>query len=219
MKQYQVTLKGISPLLLHADNLPFSEKIKAWNKAPENKALSIAGDDRTPAWTWIGCLYHDGNVLGVHADCVMSTLREGGKKVKTGHGKETFKKHTQSGLFIDQQQFKLLVNGKLIEIEDIKQYIGENDFNKHLDLAESLGFELLVKRAKIGTNKHVRVRPMFRNWEAVGSITVMDEELSGLTEENLQLVFDYAGALCGIGDWRPNSPSSGSFGKFEAELD
>lgn len=220
MDQYRVTLKGLTPLLMHNDNLAFSEKIKAWQNAPENKALSSSGDDRSPAWTWIGYLYQDGRNLGCSSDNVMTMLREGGSKVLTGKGKETFKKQTQSGIILDQQQFDLQVNGKPIPIDSIRPLIGNTDFNEHLETTESLGFELLVKRAKIGKAKHVRVRPMFREWELGGTITVLDRELSGLTEANLKIILNQAGALCGLCDWRPSSPmSSGTFGKFQPHIE
>ena len=96
MDQYKITLEGLTPLLMHNDNLNFSEKVKEWQTAPENKALSVAGDDRSPAWSWIGYLYHDGKTVGVNSDNIMTMLREGGSKVKTGKGKETYKKQTQS---------------------------------------------------------------------------------------------------------------------------
>jgi hypothetical protein len=215
MEQYQITLEGLTPLLMHNDNLGFNEKIKAWQKAPENKANSIAGDDRSPAWTWIGYLYHDGKNIGVSSDNIMTMLREGGAKVLTGKRTETYKKQTQSGLMLDQQQFDIMVNGNTIAISDIKPLIGETDFNKHIETAEILDFELLVKRAKIGAAKHVRVRPMFRTWTLTGSLTVLDSELTGLTEEILKTVLNQAGALCGLCDWRPSSPkASGTFGKF-----
>jgi hypothetical protein len=213
MKQYKIEMEGITPLLMHNDNLMFSEKIKAWSNDPQNKGLSTAGDDRSPAWTWIGCLYHDNREVGMPSDNLMTMLREGGAKVPK-KGKETYKKHTQSGIALDQQQFRLLIDGKPINMDPIRALIHEADFNTHLDSAESLGFELLVKRAAIGRSKHVRVRPMFRNWKLEGSLTVLDEEMSGLTQPVLQRVFDYAGSLCGLGDWRPSSGSSGTFGKF-----
>lgn len=215
MKQYKITLNGLTPLLMHSDNLAFNEKIMKWRKDPSNKELSISGDDRTPAWTWVGYLYHDGRNLGMASDNLMTNLRDGGAKVLTGKGKETFKKQTQSGIVLDQQQFDLYLNDKLVPIDKIKELIGNNDFNQHLDIAEELGFELFVKRAKIGQAKHVRVRPLFRNWVVKGSLTVLDEELTGLTEDRLRVIYNQAGALCGLGDWRPNSPSSGTFGKFE----
>jgi hypothetical protein len=215
MEQYSITLEGLTPLLMHNDNLTFNEKIKAWQKDPENKANSVAGDDRSPPWTWIGYLYHDGKNLGVSSDNIMTMLREGGAKVLTGKKTESYKKQTQSGLMLDQQQFDIRVKGNTIQVDDIKPLIGEMDFSKHIETAELLDFELLIKRAKIGNNKHVRVRPMFREWMLSGSLTVLDSEMTGLTAEILKMILNQAGALCGLCDWRPSSPkASGTFGKF-----
>ena len=214
MQQYKVIINGLTPLLMHQDNITFSEKVSTWCKDPANKGNTSAGDDRTPAWTWIGYLYHDTKVLGMPSDNLMTMLREGGAKV-IKRGKETFKKQTQSGIMIDQQQFQLLIKNKPIPLDPIKALIGEMDFSQHIATAEDLGFELLVKRAKIGQAKHVRVRPMFRQWELTGSLTVLDSELSGITKDILQTIFDQAGALCGLGDWRPSSGKSGAFGRFE----
>ena len=220
MKQYQITLNGLTPLLMHNDNLAFTEKIQAWRKDPANKEHSQPGDDRTPPWTWIGYSYHDGKNLGISSDNIMTLLREGGAKVLVGmgRGKETYKKQTQSGIMLDQQQFDLFVNNSLVPISKIKPLIGDLDFSKHIDAAESLGFELLVKRAKVGKAKHIRVRPMFRYWSVSGSLTVIDEEMTGLTENILNIVLNQAGALCGLCDWRPSSPNSGTFGKFSPDI-
>jgi len=38
MDQYEVTLTGLTPLLIHSDNLAFGEKVKAWQKDPHNNA-------------------------------------------------------------------------------------------------------------------------------------------------------------------------------------
>lgn len=221
MKQYNVTLTGLSPLLMHGDNLSFSEKVKKWLNDPANREIKgSAGDDRGPAWTWIGGIYHDGHFLSMPSDNLMTCLREGGAKVLTGRkGGETFKKQTQSGILIDGFGFDLLVGGKKVPLEPINSLIGDNDFLHHTEVAESLGFELLVKRAKVGQAKHVRVRAMFRDWVAQGSITVIDEELSGLTQGVIEKILAQAGALLGLGDWRPGSPRSpGSFGRFQSEV-
>jgi len=217
MNQYQIKLTGITPLLMHRDNVNFSERRKVWQNAPENKGRSIAGDDRSPAWSWIGCVYHDSNSIVLPSDNIMTMLREGGAKV-VKKGKETYKKHTQSGIILDRESFAFMVDGKEIPMDQIKPLMAEDDFSKHVDMAESLGFELLVKRARVGSSKHVRVRPMFRNWSATGSITVLDAKMSGLDRETLTIILTYAGALCGIGDWRPSSPSSGTFGRFEVTV-
>jgi hypothetical protein len=219
MKQYRITLEGLTPLLMHNDNLNFSEKVMAWRRDPQNKEHSVSGDDRTPPWTWIGYLYHDGKNIGISSDNIMTMLREGGAKVLTGKGKETYKKQSQSGIMLDQQQFDLFCNNQKIGIEKVKDLIGNLEFNDHIELAESLDFELLVKRAKIGRSKHIRVRPMFRQWVATGTLTVLDEELTGLTEQILTTILKQAGSLCGLCDWRPSSPSSGTFGKFAPEVE
>lgn len=221
MKRYEIELTGVTPLLMHRDNIAFSEKVKAWQKAPENKQASVAGDDRSPAWTWLGYTYTDGRHFTMSADNIATTIREGAHKVPTGNtrGDKTYKKLSQSGIMIDSPELDLFVNGKQIEIAPFETLIGNNDFMAHLEAAEKAGFELLVKRAKVGMAKHVRVRPLFRNWVVRGTITVLDEELFGLTPEILELIFKQAGTFCGLGDWRPGSPKSpGYFGKFETKL-
>lgn len=220
MDQYQITLKGLTPLLMHNDNLAFSEKVSAWRKAPENKEFSVSGDDRTPPWTWIGYTYHDGNNFGIPSDNLMTMLREGGAKLLTGKGKETYKKQTQAGIMIDQQQWDLIIGGALVPVDRLKPLIGNTEFHEHLAVAEDLNFELLVKRAKIGRAKHIRVRPMFRQWEARGSLTVIDKEISGISKDILQVILNQAGAVIGLCDWRPSSPqSSGTFGKFSPVIE
>jgi hypothetical protein len=217
MQNYNVVLTGVNPLLMHADNRLYSEKIREWCKAPENRAQSVAGDDRSPAWTWIGYVYHDGKVAGVDSDNLMTMLREGGAKTPTGKRGGSYKKETQSGILISAKQWNLSVDGRPIPVEAILELIGVSDFNKHMAVAEKLGFTLFVKPAKIGQAKHVRVRPWFENWSLTGRLIVVDEEVSGITKRVLESVLKTAGALCGIGDWRPSSPrSSGRFGTFVA---
>lgn len=220
MDRYEVTLTGLSPLIMHADDLAFSEKVTKWQKDPANSKLSVAGDDRSPAWRWVGYLYHDKKTLGIPADNLMTMLREGGARV-IHRGSKTYKKETQAGILIDQQQWPIYIGPKAdtVSVAPFYELIGGNEFSDSLEAAEKHGFELLVKRAKIGNAKHVRVRPMFRTWVAQGSLTVLDAEVSGITMQVLQRILEVAGALAGLCDWRPSSPrSSGTFGRFEPQL-
>lgn len=218
-KQYKITFVSKSPLIMRADNITFSESVTAWQKTPENKLLTRPGDDRTPAWTWLGCLYHDDKEVGLPSDCIMSALCSAGARVPVpGRGKETFKKYTQSGLTTDLIQFKFMFGPKyerVLKMKDLKSLRDELDFSVHEAKAEELGFELFVKRVAVNRNKHVRVRPLFRNWKAEGTITVFDEDSSGLTQEMLEIIFNQCGNYAGFGDWRPNSPASGSYGRFD----
>jgi hypothetical protein len=219
MKQYKVILTGETPLIFHRDNLAYAEKIGEWCKDPANKANSKPGDDRSPAWTWLGYVYDDGEVMSLDSDNIMTMLREGGAKVPTGKRSETYKKQSQSGLVLDDFAWPLLVDGETVSIKDVKSLYGEMEFIDHIRCAEDHGFELFVKRVKIGSAKHVRVRPLFRKWSSNGTITVLDEEMSGITKDVLQKILDMAGSQCGLCDWRPSSPrASGPYGRFTATV-
>ena len=221
MKRYQIELTGTTPLIMHRDNLGFSEKVRVWQKDPANKELSVAGDDRSPAWTWIGSLYHDEKFITMSADNLATCIREGGAKVPTGKNKgdQSYKKLSQSGIVLDTPEYTLLVDGEQIPLDPIRELIGNTTFADHMAEVEGLGFELLVKRAKVMMSKHVRVRPLFRNWKVVGTITILDEDMFGLTQDVVQMILNQAGNFCGLGDWRPGSPKSpGFYGKFTTRL-
>jgi hypothetical protein len=214
---YKVELVGTSPLLMHKDNISGCEELKSWQKDPGNKKISTAGDDRTPSWTWLNYLYHDGERLVIDADNLMSMLRDAGKKCPAAQGKGSLKAQTQSGILVNELGWPLKINGKEIPMEPLaalKEY--ETDFPRHEETAKKYGVELFVKRARVGTSKHVRVRPKLMPWAAAGTITVFDDSL---TTQVLQRLFDTAGFYVGLCDWRPGSPSSpGQFGRFEAKI-
>ena len=217
MERYQIILEGETPLLMHRDNIQFSERVRAWQQ--ENRSLSVAGDDRTPAWSWIGSLYDDGEYVGLNADNMMTMLREGGAKVPTGAKNETYKRQTQSGIVLEEICPPLLVNGKRLEMAPISALLDEDVFAAHVEAVQEMGFDLLVKRAKVGTSKHIRVRPMFEKWAVITSLMVVDPKESGITREVLQKILNKAGSLCGLGDWRPSSRTPGQFGRFKATVE
>ena len=217
MERYQIILEGETPLLMHRDNIQFSERVRAWQQ--ENRSLSVAGDDRTPAWSWIGSLYDDGEYVGLNADNMMTMFREGGAKVPTGAKNETYKRQTQSGIVLEEICPPLLVNGKRLEMAPISALLDEDVFAAHVEAVQEMGFDLLVKRAKVGTSKHIRVRPMFEKWAVITSLMVVDPKESGITREVLQKILNKAGSLCGLGDWRPSSRTPGQFGRFKATVE
>ncbi len=215
-RSYQVELTGETPLLMHFDNLDWAEVLKTWRTDPANRDKSTAGDDRSPAWGWIGSLYTDAGRCVIPADNLMTMLREGGKKCPTGKGQETFKARTQSGIVVDQVAWPLTIRGAEVPYAPIKSLIEKPDFEAHQQLAGELGFMLFVKRAKIGAAKHVRVRPRFDHWECAGTLTVFDEMI---TTRAITDILASAGRYAGLGDWRPSSPKSpGPYGKFTAAV-
>lgn len=219
MKQYQLTLEGITPLIMHADDYKFSDNLRVWRSEPANKKKSVSGDDRSPAWAWLGYLYHDGKHVGIPSDNFMTMLREAGQKTPTGKRNQSFKTQCSAYVTLDGEQLNLEVNGSPIEIKPIWDSLIENEeFHEHKEIVDQHGFELFIKRAKIGSAKHLRVRPMFRNWTATGSFTVIDESASGLNMKILDTIFSHAGATIGLCDWRPGGSTPGPYGIFSHKL-
>lgn len=216
-KRYLATLTGETSLIMHADNPDWADYLKEWRKDPANKKASVAGDDRSPAWSWVGSVYHDDGLVVVPSDNLMTVLREGGAKCPTGKGQTTFKRQSQSGIQVDDPSWPLLVGGSTVSFDPIKAMIDNPDYKAHQQLAEKLGFELFAKRARItATAKHLRVRPRFNRWSCSGTITVLDEMI---TEDVLRNILVFAGRYSGLGDWRPSAPKSpGPWGKFSVEL-
>lgn len=188
-----------------------------WRTSAANKKASKAGDDRSPAWRWIGSLYQDGEHIIIPSDNVMRCLMEAGAMVPVpgGRGNKTFKSQTQSGIIPSAFGWPLLIDDKPISYKPFEKMVGVADFAKHKEIALKHGFELFLKRAKIGASKHVRVRPRFNKWAAVIELTVSDEQISTPV---LQTIFEYAGRYKGLGDWRPGGKTPGVFGMFRAEV-
>jgi hypothetical protein len=215
MKRYEITLTGVTPLLMHQGNIAWCERARKWQKDPANKRESVAGDDRSPAWIWLGYCYHAGNVLVIDSDNLMAMLRDAGKKCPAQIGRGSLKAATQSSIQVDQIGWPIEVAGRTVQWPPLAALADERDFGVHEQAAFASGFELFVKRARVGTAKHIRVRPRFDNWTARGTITVLD---STLTKNVLQTLFDQGGRMVGLGDWRPGSPASGRYGMFTAEI-
>lgn len=206
-------LTSVTPLIVHADDVELADRLKEWRQASENRNKSVAGDDRSPAWTWKTYLYSDGEYLTLPSDNLMVALRSAGASMILKK-QTTYKSITQSGLAIMTEHLPLLVNGKPIKSADVEAIDGE--FKDHTEAAKKLGFRLFVKRARVGNAKHVRVRPRFDEWSIKGQIEVLTTDIS---EDALRQLFDIAGKYKGACDWRPSSPKSpGPFGRFNAVL-
>lgn len=213
---YQITMTGASPLLMHSDNPRGGERVKAWTKNPNNKKLSVAGDDRSPAFTWLTYVYHNDTSVCMDVDNVMAMLRDAGQKCPNPNGRGSLKTQTQSGFVAEGLGWELTVNGKNIPWKPLNELFDEPDFEVHEAMAQTLGFQLFMKRATIGQNKHIRIRPRFDNWKITGKLLVLDESLN---KSIVETIFQQAGFYVGIGDWRPGSRTPGQFGRFEAMVE
>ncbi len=219
MRTYKVMLESKSPMIMHWDNIDWSDRMRAWREDPDNKKVSVKGDDRSPPHTWLGSLYHDGSVVALPTDNLMRSLMEAGAAVVVPGGKngKTFKSQTQSGILPIEAFWPLLAGiGTPIPIAPFHALQGESHFEVHQEAALKAGFYLYVKRAAVGQAKHVRVRPRFDKWSTSGLLTVIDDQI---TEKVLRDIMRIAGDMKGLCDWRPSSATPGPFGRFKAEIE
>jgi hypothetical protein len=215
MKHYEITLTGKTPLLMHADNIEWADLMEAWKKDPSNKKGSKAGDDRSPAFRWLGSVYHDTKQFMLPTDNFLRAIMGGGAQVPTGRGQKTFKAQTQSGCLTPEAFWPLLVNGQPIPIAPFFEKKEEKSFDQFQTLAAEYGFSLFLKRAKIGNAKHIRVRPRLDNWSTRGELIVTDEQLDLGVLKN---ILHYTGQYQGLGDWRPGGKTPGPWGMFQSEI-
>lgn len=208
----QFTLTGRMPLLMHADDVESADLLESWRKDPSNKNSSRAGDDRSPSWTWQTYCYSDGTHLAMPAENVMVALRQAGTQMILKKQK-TFKEITQSGLLIATEYCEFFSNGKQVPVSAVDG-LREKTFSEQRAGAKKLGFDLFIKRARVGTSKHIRVRPRFDKWEVRGMMHILKPEL---TFEVVQQLFDLAGSV-GICDWRPGCKTPGPYGMFSSKV-
>lgn len=224
MRTLTVRLDSRTPFIPHHDNLNWADEMESWKNNPSNKKHSRAGDDRSPAFRWLGSLYHDGEVLAIPQDNIMKSFMEGAAMVLVPGGKngKTFKAQSQSGMLAAEPYWPLMIpkNGtgkpQTIPVAPLLALRDELDFMKHRETVAAMGFELFLKRAKIGASKHVRVRPRFDRWSVTGTVHVWDDQI---TDAVLTDIMRQAGLYKGIGDWRASSPKSpGPYGAFSASI-
>lgn len=215
IRRYQISVEGMRPLILHHDDIEWADYLKAWRGAAENKQGSVKGDDRSPAHTWIGSLYHDGKFVSIPAEMITASLRDGGGLTSTGSGNKTFKAQSQSGIAVAEPYAKLLAYGKPIPFAPVEKLMRERDFATHKRAVEKMGFQLLIRPVKIKGSRHIRVRPQFLKWSCLFELIVTDD---AITQKILETILTNAGMYRGWGDWRPGQPSPGTYGTWRATV-
>lgn len=212
---YEVTTQAVTPILIHGDHVVASDEVKAWQKDPKNKSVSVPGDDRSPPWTWQTYLYTDGKHLVIPHTNIMTSLRTAGAKVPAAKGRGSFKGVTQSGLMITSDYAEFFNRGKKVPVDAVVA-LRNLSFRDQVEGARALGFELDVRRARVGDSKHVRVRAKFEDWSCRFRVMVTEPAITAAVLEQL---FEIAGRQSGLGDYRPSAPKSpGSYGMFTARV-
>ena len=214
-QRYRFDLEGITPLLMHHDNIEWADQLKIKRdeiKRNDNANFS-AGDDRCPPDTWKGYTYNDGDHIVMPMDNLRACLLKAGARVTLAN-KKTFKELTQCGILFEDFYATFLNDGQQIKWAGVEKIKG--NFAAQSKAAQELGFTLFVKRAAVGTAKHIRVRPRFSTWGVQGEFLVVDEQL---TDEVLNSIWHVGGFNIGLCDWRPGSQKApGPFGRYKAKL-
>lgn len=188
MKNFRITLTGTNALLMHNGRLadPLDPAAKAMKSA--NKRTKTDEDYET-----MGRLEHQGSLyldpdVGPYlpGDNIWRSIYDAAKKSKQGQ-------LAKEGVMITTEVNPLV-------------YPGPRD-------AESLWADKnFVFRATVRnqTNRVVRTRPIFQQWSTQAEGT-LDE--GALNMSDLQAIAARAGALIGMGDWRPR------FGRYAARVE
>lgn len=191
MKQTTITITGRSPLLMHADTLanplhPLKKEIATYT----SKRKKTDDDHEMIAYLeWKAGMYYDaGTGPYIPGRMVKAALIRAATKTKEGP-------KVRSGLIVLNDKNRL-------------EYTGTRDIDKmwkdgkHTDIRS-----VVVQRART-----MRCRPIFSEWGT--TVTVAYDE-SILDKADILRLFDTAGQLVGVGDYRPEN--GGDFGRFDAQ--
>jgi len=194
MKTISVKWTGIRPLVLHNGLLadptnPFVIAIKKLTSKKNKK--TDADNEEISRLEWMGGLYlgADGKTLVIPSDNIERCIQEGARKSRLG-------KDAQAAVFCAEPEVE-------IEHESIKG-------RKPESLYADAGRFILRKGVKVTTNRVIRVRPMIPTGWTIAFTLEYDETI--INVRNLEQAMRDAGALIGLGDWRPK------FGRFLSEV-
>lgn len=211
LSRFEVEIRGLSPLLMHQDNLEYQDETQA-KGAKDGKP----GDDRHPADRWKSYLYTDigRKHVVVPAENIVAALGKVGGSINIG-SKKSLKQASQSIMF-DDIDLPMLVGPKAVPVDfDAVLKIG-GTFAEQAKQVSKLGFMIFVKRCVINNKaRHIRTRPRFDHWALRGTFA---SNSPLLTRDRVQTLFDTAGQVAGLCDWRPGNSKPGPFGRFEATV-
>lgn len=222
-----VLLVGDNELIMDRDNITFGSQVTRWQKDPDNKDAQAPGDDRAPAWGWLGKLHYADTAeqwVGIPQDMLSACLRGAATGIPhpSAKGRKTLKEVSQAGIIFRRTLFPLLVQAAdtqawgPISFADLYLKLGhEENFDVHEAVAKTYGLRLDVRRAKPQYNRsHVRVRPMFGPWRCFVEATIVDEVLA---PKVMATLWHQAGYYKGLGNWRPSVSKAGSYGTFSVQ--
>ena len=189
MKNLKVSLKGISPLIMHSCQCvnplnPISRELKKYT-SKRNKTEEDLIKISDLEWQG-GAYWHDEIGLYIPGENVEATLRNGAKAFKKG---KDFEKYVT----VTEPYIKFYYGENLTKEQLIKNY-------EYRDTRV-----MNVQRSKV-----LRTRPRFDQWNITFNL-MYDETKIDL--DDIVTVVEYSGSYVGICDSRPR------YGKFAAKIE
>lgn len=189
MTDFTLAITGTTPLLMHSSRLadPLDPATKAIKKVSGKAKKTDDDHEEMARLEHAGSLYFDSEIGPyLPSENVFRALWDAAKKYKLGV-------KVKEGVLITTSVNPLIYHGpRTIEgLWDDKSFVHRAS-------------------VKVGMSRVMRTRPIFREWrtEVEG---VFDPSI--LDPEQLEQITDTAGALIGLGDWRP------FMGRFETKLE
>ncbi|MFC4170475.1 hypothetical protein ACFOYU_00110 [Microvirga sp. GCM10011540] len=186
--QYQrlkFRLTGVSGLICHNGRLanPLDPIAKEMKRVSSKRAKTDADFEELARLEFLGGLYLDNGEPCLPGEIIEATLVEAARKMRKGQ-------QAKAGL-ISSGNFAIEYDGPRTTTE----------------LWADERFRLTVG-VKVQRNKVMRTRPIFREWASEISVDFVPGQLNRSEVEEMVRT---AGAVVGIGDWRPK------FGRFSAQ--
>lgn len=189
MWSFRIRITGTQPLIMH--NAQLSDPLNPYAKAlAEITAKRKKTDDDHAEMArreWAGGLYFDPQVGPYMPGAnIERMLLDAARMTRDG-------KTVERGLFIPGDKWPL-------------EYSGPREVDKLIN-DENYRFRASIK---VGQQRVMRTRPMFREW-ALTAEGIFDEEQ--ISPDRLPAFAERGGRLVGLGDWRPR------YGRFLATVE
>lgn len=184
----QLDITGNAPLIMHNARLsnPLDPMARAMKKVSAKRTKSEADYEELAHLEFLGGLYADADAGPyVPADNIFRALVDAARKRKLGV-------KVTSGVIITSNVNPLAYGGS----RDPEELWSDGNF-------------MLQASVKVGQQRVIRTRPVFKTWKTAANL-YLDTEVLDL--DDLTQIVDIAGRLVGLGDWRPR------YGRFEGTL-
>ena len=189
MKLLNIKITGTRPFLSHADTLsdPLNPMTK-YHKSLSSKRKKTDEDYALLAESQLvtSCYYDEQLGFVMNGEMIEACIKSGAKLNKLG-------KVIDRAIMLTDVVFPMTI---------------KNCPANPQELAKNPDF-IYAKSVKIGTARVMSYRPIFRDWSVEFGLMFDEEQI---TKEELLMVLENAGNLCGVGAWRPR------FGRFSVEV-